>query len=124
MKPMISLGLRCEAGRLWILDQTLLPHQETWVECKHPKDMIGLIRRLAVRGAPRIGVAAGLAIGQHAEEGAPLDGIVMAAKKLREARPSAVNLMVAMDRLILGRSPERLVREEIVREAEGMFDED
>ena len=100
MKPLHSLSLKYEGDKLWVLDQTLLPHEEVWIECKSPDHMVELIQRLAVRGAPLIGVAAALAIGDFASKGASIDSILTAAKKLRQARPTAVNLMAAMDYLI------------------------
>ena len=42
-------------GGLWLLDQTLLPDRETWIECSTPEIVADAIRRLAVRGAPAIG---------------------------------------------------------------------
>ena len=56
-----SLGLRLRKDRLEVLDQTKLPHVEEWLECREPEDMVAAIQRLAVRGAPLIGVAAALA---------------------------------------------------------------
>ena len=52
-------------GSLLLLDQTLLPDQEVWLDCRTPEQVADAIRRLAVRGAPAIGVAAayGLALG-------------------------------------------------------------
>jgi len=99
MKTMISMGLKYHNNKLIVLDQTLLPHEELWIESKSPDDMVGLIQRLAVRGAPLIGVAAALALAKFAEEGATQDAVVSAARKLRDARPTAVNLMAAVDRL-------------------------
>lgn len=129
MKSMSSMGLKYEAGRLWVLDQTLLPHQEKWIESKTPQDMIALIQRLAIRGAPLIGVGAALALAQYAHggeagPGADMDQVVSAAKALRVARPTAVNLMAAMDRMVLTRDPSQLSVASLVAEAERIFDED
>ncbi len=124
MKTMTSTGLKFEGGKVRVLDQTLLPFEERWIECKSPDQMVELIQRLAVRGAPLIGVAAALAIGQYASEGADIDQIQSAAKKLRAARPTAVNLMAAMDRLVLRQEPKNLTLQSIVREAEKIFEED
>src|SRR5260370_8191284 len=57
--------LRWRDGTLLLLDQTLLPDQEIWLDCRTPEQVADAIRRLAVRGAPAIGVAAayGLALG-------------------------------------------------------------
>lgn len=99
MRNLESLALRHDGQHLWILDQTRLPHAETWVRGDDPFEMVGHIRRLAVRGAPLIGVAAALALACHAASGASREDLQTAWKALREARPTAVNLMWAMDRM-------------------------
>lgn len=95
-----SLSLRCTAHRLEVLDQTRLPQREEWVNVTSPDHMVRLIQSLAVRGAPLIGVAAGLALGRYAASGRTEDEIRKAAADLRAARPTAVNLMHAIDRLV------------------------
>ena len=50
--------IRWEGGELLLLDQTVLPAREEWLHCRRPEDVAAAIRRLAVRGAPAIGVAA------------------------------------------------------------------
>lgn len=124
MKNMTSLGLKHESGKLWALDQQRLPHEEQWVHSKTPKDMAELIKRLGVRGAPLIGVAAAVALARFSEDGASTDELIAAAKMLREARPTAVNLMAAVDRVVLSQPREKLTTANIVRAAEEMFDED
>lgn len=110
MKRMESLALRYDGEKLWILDQEKLPREETWLEIRTPDEMVEAIRRLKVRGAPLIGVAAALALGAHAEKGHDLRE---AAEKLRAARPTAVNLMHAVDRVLAGESPETLFDEDV-----------
>lgn len=132
MKQRISTGLKWVSDgtghRLWALDQTLLPHEELWLESKTPEDMIALIQRLAIRGAPLIGVAAAMAVAKYAENGAGPDEILTAARKLRDARPTAVNLMAAMDRLVLNQDPAqlnvKLNKDYLICEAEAIYDED
>lgn len=123
MKPMESLALRVRDGRLEILDQTRLPHAEVWLEADAPEAMVDHLKRLAVRGAPLIGVAAALCLGGLAEGGADEARLRSAAARLRAARPTAVNLMWAMDRLlaVLDRGGSS---RDLVREAEAIFDED
>lgn len=116
MKTMKTISLEYEDGRLSVLDQQRLPHEEVWVQCRTPEEMIACIRALKVRGAPLIGVAAALAVAQAAEAGAGREQVRAAARALRESRPTAVNLMVAMDRL--------LSAPDVVAEAERIFDED
>lgn len=91
-----SLSIRCDGRRLWLLDQTLLPQEECWVEATDPAVMIEAIRTLRVRGAPAIGVAAALCLGLMKGQ----TGFLQVAESLRAARPTAVNLMWAVDRMI------------------------
>jgi methylthioribose-1-phosphate isomerase len=100
MKPFSSMGLKHENGRLLVLDQTRLPHEEIWLESRSPQDMHDFILDLKVRGAPLIGVAAAAAIAKFAETKPSESELVRAAKFIREARPTAVNLMNAIDRVL------------------------
>lgn len=121
MRDLDSLGLKVEGGRLRVLDQTRLPLAETWIGVEGPDHMVALIRCLAVRGAPLIGVAAALALAVHAEAGGrDLRG---AAAQLRGARPTAVNLMWAMDRMtaVLDRGGGLA---DLAAEAEAIYTED
>jgi len=93
-------SLRVSRGRLTVLDQTQLPQKEVWLDSPDPEAMIHIIRELKVRGAPLIGVAAAIQLGLLAESGADAAKIEAALWALREARPTAVNLMNAMDRVL------------------------
>jgi methylthioribose-1-phosphate isomerase len=125
---MTSLALRHDGRKLWILDQTLLPDQEVWLEGDDPHVMVQHIKRLAVRGAPLIGVASALSLAALAEAGAAPAHLREAAAALRGARPTAVNLMWAMDRMsaILdgGRCAEDVLAADLTAEAEAIFQED
>ena len=44
-------------GTVRLLDQTLLPHTEKVLAITTPEELVDAIKRLAVRGAPAIGVA-------------------------------------------------------------------
>ena len=121
MKILESTALRSDGSRLWILDQTLLPDVEEWMDAGTPDAMISHIQRLAVRGAPLIGVAAALCLARYAEDGAGKPQLREASAMLREARPTAVNLAWAMDRMDRA-MPGQI--EDLIREAEGIFEED
>lgn len=99
MKDLTSLGLRTEAGRVLVLDQTRLPDAEVWLDGSKPEAMVDFIRRLSVRGAPLIGVSAALSLASHAERGASRAELEKACASLRAARPTAVNLAWAMDQM-------------------------
>jgi methylthioribose-1-phosphate isomerase len=83
-------------GRLRLLDQRRLPFQETYLECASAGDVATAIGDLAVRGAPAIGIAAAWGVVLAACQGADLES---AMTRLRAARPTAVNLMWALDRM-------------------------
>ncbi len=100
MTPFTSTGLKLDFKGLWILDQTQLPQKEVWLESTTPEVMIQIIRDLKVRGAPLIGVAAAMQLGLLAEKGVSEAEFEKALWALREARPTAVNLMNCMDRIL------------------------
>jgi methylthioribose-1-phosphate isomerase len=83
--------------------------------------MVELIQGLAVRGAPLIGIAAALALAHHARRGAGDKELRAVGMRLRGARPTAVNLMAAIDRLL---APPELSAETLIRTAEAIFEED
>jgi len=89
-----------------ILDQRLLPHREEVLECRTVGEVAEAIRSLAVRGAPIIGVAAayGMALAAAVStQGRPrrlLAELEEAARTLKAARPTAVNLGWAVDRMM------------------------
>lgn len=86
-----------QGDRLRLLDQRRLPFEETYVDCRSAADVAQAIRDLVVRGAPAIGIAAawGVVLAARAEPRL-LD---RALALLRAARPTAVNLMWALDRM-------------------------
>ncbi|HEX6873118.1 MAG TPA: S-methyl-5-thioribose-1-phosphate isomerase [Micromonosporaceae bacterium] len=80
-------------GAITMIDQTALPAQELWLRLSTVADVVDAIQRLAVRGAPAIGVAGAfgvaLAARQFAGDPAKIDQSV---RELATARPTAVNL--------------------------------
>lgn len=92
------------AGRLEILDQTRLPTQEVRNERSTAAEVVADIRRLAVRGAPAIGVAGAYAVALAAREAAAqtddprllLAALERRAAAIASARPTAVNLSLAV----------------------------
>jgi len=92
-------ALRWDGQRLSLLDQTMLPGREEWLEPADAEAVATAIERLAVRGAPNIGIAAayGLAIAVTSEPG--LASLEQAWERLRGSRPTAVNLAWAVDRV-------------------------
>ena len=83
-----------------LVDQTKLPHTVEWLEVRDVDTMIDAIRRLAVRGAPAIGVAGGFAVALAALEGRGDEHVREAAVRIAAARPTAVNLSWAVRRVL------------------------
>ena len=82
-----------------LLDQRLLPGEETWLELVTAEAVADAIRTLAVRGAPAIGVAAAYGLAVEARRGASPERLREAAELLARARPTAVNLAWAVRRM-------------------------
>jgi len=91
------VALRYADGALWAIDQTLLPWREIELELRCADDVVGAIRRLSIRGAPLIGVAA--AYGVALELARDPDALEPACTALAAARPTAVNLAHAVSRV-------------------------
>jgi methylthioribose-1-phosphate isomerase len=91
------------SGAVRYLDQTLLPSQEVYREARTIDDMIGAIRALRVRGAPLIGISAAMGLTAAASEQENLTKTWFddAVTRLGGARPTAVNLVWALDRMRL-----------------------
>jgi len=94
-------SIRFKDGKLQVLDQRKLPDVEEWLDSNTPEDMSTYIKQLSVRGAPLIGVAAALSLAKYAsEEKRTEEEITKKGQYLREARPTAVNLMFAIDLML------------------------
>src|SRR3954469_16824584 len=88
--------MRFGGGVLELLDQTRLPEEEGWLRCERPEDVADAIRRLAVRGAPAIGVAAAYGVVLGVRTGQAFESV---RSLLAGTRPTAVNLSWALERM-------------------------
>ena len=87
-------------ARSKIIDQTRLPHAVEISRLSNFVDAVEAIATMQVRGAPLIGVTAALGMAM-AMRGDPSDSrLTDAAARLKAARPTAVNLAWAVDRLV------------------------
>ncbi|MBU6404983.1 MAG: S-methyl-5-thioribose-1-phosphate isomerase [Proteobacteria bacterium] len=112
--------LRWQDDALDVLDQRRLPHETAWLRCTDADAVCAAIRALAVRGAPAIGIAAAYGAVLAARAGDFADSVA----RLRAARPTAVNLMWALDRMsaraACGADAEHLLEEARAIEAEDL----
>lgn len=115
-----------------MIDQTRLPLEETYVTCRTYEDVADAIRRMVIRGAPAIGVAAamGVALGMAEDGGCEPDArFARVCETLAATRPTAVNLFWAIERMktlyaaLRGR-PLAEVRARLIEEACRMREED
>jgi methylthioribose-1-phosphate isomerase len=92
-------ALRWDGRRLEVLDQTLLPGAEAWLALGGADDTAAAIRRLAVRGAPLIGIAAAYGLALEVARRPGRGSLERGWELLRAARPTAVNLAHSVDRV-------------------------
>jgi methylthioribose-1-phosphate isomerase len=122
-------------GAIRLIDQTRLPLDEAYVECRTVEEVARAIRTMQVRGAPAIGIAAamGIAMGSGTIAAADFSALYTALEsmgdQLMRTRPTAVNLAWAVRRILgkaqgLRDSPLHEIPGRLVAEATAMREED
>ena len=120
-----------------MIDQRKLPGQEVYVRCKTANEVARAIKTMVIRGAPAIGVAAGMgiALGMQRSKAQGTRQFAVELNKLCDVmaatRPTAVNLFWAIERMKrvfseaaqAGRSVEE-IKTTLVAEAQAIHDED
>jgi len=98
--------IRAVNKKLILLDQTVLPLKLVYNTYTDYRDVIRAIKRLEVRGAPAIGIAAAYGLALAAEAKADVDVarlkeiLTSVGHEIKNARPTAVNLSWAIDRML------------------------
>ncbi len=99
-----SIWLNEDQRTISIIDQRRLPHELVIAALTTVDDVIDAIRQMAVRGAPLIGVTAAygvyLAVVNTPAGAAARDHLQQECRRIRDARPTAVNLGWAVDRMV------------------------
>jgi methylthioribose-1-phosphate isomerase len=125
--------VRWQDGSILILDQTRLPEEEAFLDCRTLDSVNDAIGRLAVRGAPLLGVTAayGLALAARVSAAKGAKGmhrdLRIAGRALVATRPTAVNIAWAVDRVLAAvadASGLDELRERVLAEAETIERED
>ena len=122
-------------GQVKIVDQTKLPHKLEYIHCHDVKTLWQAIRRLSVRGAPALGVAAafGVLLGIKNFRGDDRKCFVKEVSKISDyiatSRPTAVNLFNALTRMkaVIQRHPGANVarlKNLLKKEALAIYEED
>ncbi|RME39496.1 MAG: S-methyl-5-thioribose-1-phosphate isomerase, partial [Thermoflexia bacterium] len=120
-------------GKVRMIDQRCLPAAFRVLELETPGEVARAIREMAVRGAPAIGAAAAFGLALAARRSRAADradlwrDLEEAAAVLRAARPTAVNLAWALERVLrrcAAESDPDAIREVALAEAQAIADED
>ena len=117
-----------------MIDQTALPERLRYVRCRNYREVGEAIRKMIVRGAPAIGVAAAMglalcAVKQRTKSREKLlKELEKAADYLSKTRPTAVNLFWAIER-VMGKvrntdADADTIRDIVLQEAQNMAEED
>lgn len=105
-----------------MVDQTLIPYEYKMVDIKTANEMFDAIRTMIVRGAPAIGIAGAHGVALAAMEIAAktndkeefIEKLKQYAEYLKSSRPTAVNLMWAVDQQFeLAKNSEKTVDETV-----------
>ncbi|MCL5035017.1 MAG: S-methyl-5-thioribose-1-phosphate isomerase [Bacteroidetes bacterium] len=120
--------IRWEGDKVTIIDQTQLPHKETFLTSKNYRDVCEWIKSLRIRGAPSIGIAAAYAaalaafeLDSHNEIDRKLD---RALNEIHDTRPTAVNIRNVLTRLRKLNLDGKAVGEVFLGEANKIFAEE
>lgn len=98
--------IKWEDNYIYLIDQRKLPNRKEWFVCCTVQDVIAAIREMAIRGAPAIGVAAGMGLALGAQSidtenyGIFRKRFLEMGEQMKSARPTAVNLKWAVERMI------------------------
>ena len=122
-------------NKIRMIDQRKIPAKIQWYVCRGYRDVISAIRKMVIRGAPAIGVAAamGLALGAESIKTSRYDlfrkRLGEMADELFAARPTAVNLKWAIERMISlvdthNDLPVDKIKHSLRKESQKIFDED
>jgi methylthioribose-1-phosphate isomerase len=104
-----AVELDLDDSRVWMLDQRLLPAEESYIELTNVDLLSRAITDMVVRGAPAIGIAAAYGMVLAARSAKTLAELERDGDTLRRARPTAVNLAWAVDRMLArARAPGRV----------------
>lgn len=129
----LPLSLQWQDERLILLDQTRLPLEEVLLEPSTVEDVFEAIQRLRVRGAPAIGIAGayGLVLALKSQRNLSWPAFEKEARRqadyLNSARPTAVNLSWALQRMLSvleGLQNSEAAYQRLCQEAQAIHEED
>lgn len=96
----VPIAVDWSRGAVRLVDQRRLPQRLRFLHCRTVDALVEAIRTLAVRGAPSLGVAGAYGVALAARTEADRRAVRSAARRIAEARPTAVNLAWGVDRAL------------------------
>ncbi len=118
-------ALEFKNGALVLIDQRALPEKFEYFKARTTEDVVFAIKDMVVRGAPAIGGVAGYGVYFAAIEAKnDFDVFLEKTEKIRTSRPTAVNLMWAVDRMVKRAKEEDCDPDALLREADLIVEED
>jgi S-methyl-5-thioribose-1-phosphate isomerase/methylthioribulose-1-phosphate dehydratase len=120
----MGAGLRTfdwDGDAIVTIDQRLLPHEHRLLRLGSVPELIEAIATLAIRGAPALGIAGALGVALSARRHADPEAVRADARRIADARPTAVNLAWGVARA-LARLPEG--PDAVLAEALDLLEED
>ena len=96
-KHLTTIWYDNSSDKIKIIDQRLLPHEIKFVELNTLQDVCFAIQDMQVRGAPLIGITAAYGMYIAARENSDTNYLKDVSIKLKNTRPTAVNLSWAID---------------------------
>jgi methylthioribose-1-phosphate isomerase len=120
-------------GRIGIIDQSCLPHQEVHLELVCYEEVAEAIKTLRIRGAPLIGIAGayGLALCAQSIKAKSRPAFLKELRRIADAlastRPTAVNLRWAIDRMLAAAESKKdvtAIKSALVKEAKAIHEEE
>ena len=99
-KHLTTIWYDNSSDKIKIIDQRLLPHEIKFVELNTLQDVCFAIQDMQVRGAPLIGITAAYGMYIAARENSDINYLKDASIKIKNTRPTAVNLSWAVDLII------------------------
>jgi len=127
--------IKWSGRKVIMIDQRKIPSKEEWFSCRGYKDVIRAIRKMVIRGAPAIGIAAamGLALGAESIRAKSYERFRKTFKQMADdmlkARPTAVNLRWSVERMCLLvdsmiDEPVDMIKNRLRQESQRIFEED
>src|ERR1700693_133503 len=104
------------------IDQRSLPHELVRKRARNADEVVDAIATLAVRGAPCIGIFGAYGVALARESGGESESFGAAAARIRAARPTAVNLAWAVDRVLAAAPSEYLSEARAIHEEQRAVD--